>query len=667
MKYIQKIISMLLILVLLVANTFSIGVYGYEKTRVQDDFYEAINGEWISNNSLTRGQVCYGTFEQAAMNVNENLIEIVENIKANRNKFDKNSSEIKLLNLYENCLNIDERNNQGIKPVKKYVDKVKAAQNTEELKDIIYSMDYFCFPNIINLQIAADYKNSNKNVIYICRNFTGLGNSLYYNDESEKIKKIQEIYITYIRNLHKLIGENEKVSMNNADKYYETEKNLIKDVPTKADQIANEKNMDQMYNIFSKRKLDKKYNNIEFNKIFKNLNVKKTDKIVVEDPMQLEKVNLLMENENLDEVKNYIITGILISADDYLNNDIKKVKSDLVKALYGIEISDISRNDALKLINCKLSGIMSRLYIKNYFDEESKIDIQNMAFEIISNYKKRIKNNTWLSDRTKKKAIKKLNKINVKIGYPDKWKDYSDLSIQSYKDGGCLLENILNIEKWYQQDQLKKLTNPVDKSEWNMNTYEVNAYYNSQNNEIVFPAGILQKPFYDINGEKEKNLGGIGVIIGHELTHAFDNTGSKFDENGNRKDWWSKKDYKKFKEKARKIEEYYSNIKMNNGKNVNGVLTVGENISDLGGMACILDIADKDKDKLKLLFENYAVIWRGISTDGFERYLLENDLHSPKKVRVNAVVSQFKEFYEVYDVKEGDKMYIPEEKRVLLW
>lgn len=667
MKYIQKIISILLTLFIFLSNTFSIGAYASEKIRAQDDFYDSVNGEWIRNNSLVRGQVCYGTFEQAAMNVNENLIKIIENIKTDRDKYEKDSSEIKLLNLYENCLNIEERNKEGIEPLKKYIDRVKCAQNIEDLKDIIYEADYFCFPNMINLQIGSDYKNSNKNILYICRNFTGLGNSFYYNDTSEKTRRIQDIYISYIANLHKLIGEDEKTSMDSADAYYRTEKELADGVPSKAQQAADEKNLDAMYNAFTTRKLNRKYKDIGFNKIFKNLNIEKIDKVIVEDPVQLEKVNFLIKDKNIDEVKNYIITGMLICADDFLSSDMKKAKNDLIKELYGIECSDICKNDALKLVNFKLNGIMSRLYIENYFDEDSKTDIQNMASEIIENYKKRIKNNGWLSDRTKKKAIKKLNKINVKVGYPDKWKDYSDLSIESYKEGGCLLENILSIEKWNQSQQLKKLNCAVDKSEWNMNTYEVNAYYNAQNNEIVFPAGILQKPFYDINNEREKNLGGIGVIIGHELTHAFDNTGSKFDENGNRKDWWSKKDYKKFKERAQRIEDYYSKIKMDNGKNVNGSLTVGENISDLGGMACILDIADKDKNKLKLLFENYAVIWRGISTDGFESYLLENDSHSPKKVRVNVVVSQFEEFYKSYDVKEGDKMYVPKEERILLW
>jgi putative endopeptidase len=196
----------------------------------------------------------------------------------------------------------------------------------------------------------------------------------------------------------------------------------------------------------------------------------------------------------------------------------------------------------------------------------------------------------------------------------------------------------------------------------------VNAYYNALNNEIVFPAGILQAPFYDKNAKKEKNLGGIGVVIGHELTHAFDNTGAQFDETGKLKNWWNQNDYKEFTNRSKKVVDYYSNINMGNEKNVNGILTVGENISDLGGMACVLDIAKKMEDpNLKDLFENYATVWREISTNELKEYLLNNDPHAPKKVRVNAVLSQFEDFYKTYNIKEGDKMYVRPEDRVGIW
>lgn len=254
------------------------------------------------------------------------------------------------------------------------------------------------------------------------------------------------------------------------------------------------------------------------------------------------------------------------------------------------------------------------------------------------------------------------------MGYPEKWNDYSDVVINSYGEGGSLVDNLISIYTSQSKKQFSKLNHEVDKNEWNMGPCTVNAYYNALNNEIVFPAGILQAPFYDKNAKKEKNLGGIGVVIGHELTHAFDNTGAQFDETGKLKNWWNQNDYKEFTNRSKKVVDYYSNIKMGNEKNVNGILTVGENISDLGGMACVLDIAKKMEDpNLKDLFENYATVWREISTNELKEYLLNNDPHAPKKVRVNAVLSQFEDFYKTYNIKEGDKMYVRPEDRVGIW
>lgn len=303
-----------------------------------------------------------------------------------------------------------------------------------------------------------------------------------------------------------------------------------------------------------------------------------------------------------------------------------------------------------------------------YFDKESKDDVENMSKEIIKNFENRLQNNEWMSRRTKEKALDKLENINVKIGYPTTWNDYGEIQIKSYEDGGSLIENIINIYLAQSKKQFSKLNQPVDKNEWNMGACAVNAYYNALNNEIVFPAGILQKPFYDKNASKEKNLGGIGAVIGHELTHAFDNAGAQFDEKGKLKNWWNDNDYKEFVNRSKKVMRYYSKIEANDGKYVDGFLTAGENISDLGGIACVLDLAKKiDNPNLKDLFENYATIWREVSTRELKEYLLSNDPHSPKKVRVNVVLSQFEDFYKTYDIREGDQMYVKPEERIGIW
>ncbi|NRW47751.1 putative metalloendopeptidase [Clostridium beijerinckii] len=388
----------------------------------------------------------------------------------------------------------------------------------------------------------------------------------------------------------------------------------------------------------------------------------------MENPEELKLVNSLISKDNLENIKTYFKTNVLMNTDNYLTSKHREACNELRKVLYGVECSDLDEGSGVKFVSGQLNEIISKLYVNKHFDDESKNDVEKMSKEIIENFEDRLQSNTWMSKSTKEKALRKLENVNVKVGYPEKWNDYSDVVINSYGEGGSLVDNLISIYTSQSKKQFSKLNHEVDKNEWNMGPCTVNAYYNALNNEIVFPAGILQAPFYDKNAKKEKNLGGIGVVIGHELTHAFDNTGAQFDETGKLKNWWNQNDYKEFTNRSKKVVDYYSNIKMGNEKNVNGILTVGENISDLGGMACVLDIAKKMEDpNLKDLFENYATVWREISTNELKEYLLNNDPHAPKKVRVNAVLSQFEDFYKTYNIKEGDKMYVRPEDRVGIW
>ena len=396
--------------------------------------------------------------------------------------------------------------------------------------------------------------------------------------------------------------------------------------------------------------------------------MKKTDKVIVENSKLLNMINSLMIEENTDKIKRFLKTNVLLSTDDLLTNEHREAANKLRKIFYGVDAVEFNEGSGIKFINEQLNELVSKIYVDKYFDRHSKIDVENISTEIIENFQNRLKNISWMSKVTKGKALNKLKNMNVKVGYPDRWNDYSDIKINAYDEGGSLVENVINIYKLQSKKEFSKLNKPVDKSEWSMGACSVNAYYNALNNEIVFPAGILQRPFYDKDSSKEKNLGGIGVIIGHELTHAFDNTGAQFDETGKLKNWWSASDYKEFTSRSQKVIDYYSNLKTNEGTNVDGFLTVGENISDLGGIACVLDIALKiDNANLKDLFENYATIWREVSTKELREYLLNNDPHAPKKIRVNAVLSQFEEFYKTYNIKEGDKMYVDPEDRIGIW
>ena len=636
--------------------------------RVQDDFYNAVNKEWLSNTKLENGYVSYGTFEEVCGKVNQDIYNIILEIQKNKDTYDKNSDELKVLNLYNNYLDIEKRNKLGIKPIEKYINKINDINNTKDLKEILSENEFSYFQSLINLGVGPDYKDSSTNVLYISRSNLGLGNSFYYKDTSEKSKKIRGIYINYLAKLHTLHGEDENRARKNAETFYNIENNIAQKIPSYEEEAKDENRIHKSYNTYTIEGLEELIPNLDFSGLLSKLDISNANKIVVENPEELKLVNSLITEDNIENMKAFLKTSVLLNTDNFLTSEYREAGNEMKKIFYGVDNIDLNEGSGVKFASCQLNEIISKLYVNKYFDKNSKDDVENMVKEIIKNFENRLQKIAWMSKSTKNEALNKLENVNVKIGYPEKWNDYSDIEINSYDEGGSLVENIINVYVSQSKKQFSKLNGPVDKNEWNMGACTVNAYYNALNNEIVFPAGILQAPFYDKDASKEKNLGGIGVIIGHELTHAFDNTGAQFDETGKLKNWWSANDYKEFTSRSKKVVDYYSNIEISDGNFINGFLTVGENISDLGGIACVLDLAKKiENPNLKDLFENYAIIWREVSTKELKEYLLNNDPHAPKKVRVNVVLSQFEEFYKTYGIKENDKMYVRPKDRVAIW
>lgn len=651
-----------------IKNKNSFKVYETSDIRLEDDFYEAINGEWIRKTKSEMGNISYGTFDELSNNVSNSIDRTLINIKKNRDSYKENDNEVKVLNLYENYMNINERNRLGIKPIEKYIKEINNIKSLDDLKEALKNEELSYFQSLINFEVGPDYKNSNDNILYISRSTLGLGNSDYYKTKNNKYKEIKNEYIKYLTKLHILSGETKKIAKVNVERFYELEQKMARKIPSKEEESADPNRLEKSYNIYTISELEKEFPNIEFKNLFLSFKLSKAKKIVVEDPEELKLVNSFICEENLENMKSFLLTNVLMNTDSLLTSNFRTASNDLKKSLYGIESGEFNDKSGVKFITYQLDELVSKLYVDNFFDEYSKYEVEHMAEEIIDNFEKRISNISWMSNATKLEAINKLQNVNIKIGYPNYWNDYSSLKINRIDEGASLVENIINIYLYKSSIQFNKLNKPVDKNEWSMGACIVNAYYNPTNNEIVFPAGILQSPFYDKNATKEKNLGGIGAVIGHELTHAFDNTGAQFDEEGKLNKWWTDDDYIKFTNRSKNIARYYSNIEVEEGKFVNGNLTVGENISDLGGVACILDIAKKiENPNLKELFENYAIVWRDICTNEMRDFLLNNDTHSPKKIRVNEVLAQFEEFYKTYNIKESDKMYVRPEERIGIW
>ncbi|MGL4799623.1 MAG: M13-type metalloendopeptidase, partial [Cellulosilyticaceae bacterium] len=352
----------------------------------------------------------------------------------------------------------------------------------------------------------------------------------------------------------------------------------------------------------------------------------------------------------------------------YLSQEFVEAGDTYVATVMGIKGERPIEQKAFQAVNMAFTEEIGRLYVEKCFSEEAKADVKAMVDEIIATYKKRIEKLDWMSAETKENALMKLDKMKVKIGYPDKWESFDGLKLKAYKDGGSLVDNMLSIQRFFREQELEEVNKPVDKGQFLMPPQMVNACYSPLSNDITFPVAILQPPFYDIDAKKETNMGAIGVVIAHEITHAFDNTGARFDGDGNLANWWGEEDYKRFEEKAKKVRDYYGKVEALPGQYINGDLTVGENIADIGAMACMLDMMEDLPDAdYKAFFESWATVWRSVAPEAFRVQLLQRDSHAPNKERVNEVVKQFEAFYETYNITEKDGMYLETEERLSIW
>jgi len=634
--------------------------------RLQDDYYSAVNRQWLNTAKIDAGQMSNSTFMETNKVLTEQKKQIIKDLLANEKSYSENSDEKKIINLYKNTLNMEARNKQGIEPIKKMINEIN---NIKSIKDIANLNNDSNIGNpLIQFGCEVDLKDATKHALYIAPTSLSLGNSDEYVKPTENSKRLKGLAETYYTNLLTLSGYSQEQAKTKVDNLFKFENMIAPSITGKEESSKNDNIIDQQYNVYTLKQLDSLAPNLNIETIMKNNEVDNAKQIILTEPKWLEALNKIYTEQNLPLIKNYIEIINIASASSYLGEDFEKAETEFKNAFLGSQ-GDIPQDEkAINMVNSALGDPFGKIYIQKYFSDKVKNNVKDMTDEIISTYKNRINNLDWMSDATKKSAIEKLDKLNIQIAYPDKWKDYSKLEIRSYEDGGSLWENIENLSEFAREKSISELNEPVDKTEFGCSPQTINAFYNPTSNTITVPAGILQGAFYDVNASKEKNLGAIGAIIGHEISHAFDNTGAKFDADGNLNNWWTQEDYNKFEEKTKKVRSFYSKVKLDDGKNVNGDLTVGENIADIGGMACAFDILNKmSNPDYKAFFESNAVLWREVNTKEYGDYRLQYDSHSPNKVRNNIVLAQFEKFYESYGIKSEDKMYIKPEDRVQIW
>lgn len=627
--------------------------------RLEDDFYQVINDLTLSAHPLKENQGMWTQFTGLQETVTKNLSGIIDELAAEKEQYAKGTMEQKIIDFYLLVKDMDTRNREGIAPLKTYLDQIDQAQTVAELVDILARLQKAGISGVLSFAIAQDDKNSSKYVL------KDKGPSYLlpkdYFAQTETNLAVQKALQDLIQKMFLLAGDSETEAAEAAAQVYKLQKEFSENGPA----IADRYDVEGSYHPYTKEELLNLYSNCDIEGFLKTIGITNFDRCIVSEVENAKVVNSYLTKEHLDEIKNFTKFVLFVNCSNYLTSDHLQALIDFNTAVTGAVENKDTDTMAKELTQALFSWEFGKLYTEKYFSEESKHEVEKMTKQIIETFRSRLQNIDWLSDTTKQKALQKLDKMKIKIGYPDKWPSYLDqISIDSSKS---LVDNLLCIQEALNADVQKLLDTGVNKEQWGITPQTVNAMYNPMANDITFPAAILQEPFYDRDAEYAQNLGGIGTVIGHEITHAFDTFGSGYDENGNFNNWWTPEDLAQFQARAQKVKDYYNSIEVDNGVYQNGDTTVGENIADIGGMACVLDILGDDKEAQRKAFESNANIWASNVTNEYRTYLLMMDTHSLNKVRVNAVLPLFDEFYDVYGITKKDAMYVAKKDRVKVW
>lgn len=631
------------------------------------DFYNYACGGWQKLNPLKPEYSRYGSFDMLGENNKKQLQSLVEDLGSG--KYTYGSVEQKIADFYSVGMDSIRLNKEGAKGIKADLKRIEKAKKTD-LTGIIGWMHSFSSP-FFGVGVMGDMKNSDINILYWGQGGLGLGDRDYYMNNDEQTVKIREAYKQFIVKLLMLAGYKQADAERMRDNVMDIEMELAKVAMTRTEQ----RDIAAQYNIRSLADVKAACPSIDWNTYLKAQYLPIVDNMCVMQLKSLDKVNELLANKSLREIKDYLIFHYVNSASDYLSDDFRRVNFEMGSVISGAEQDRPRWKRTLSEIDGTLGEGLGQIYVKKYFPEESKRRMLELVGNLKTSLGEHIQNLTWMSDATKAKAIEKLSAFTVKIGYPDKWKDYTSLSIDPKNS---YWENVKAAAVFHTKDSNEKCGKEVDKAEWGMTPQTVNAYYNPSTNEICFPAGILQAPFFSPDALDCDNYGAIGVVIGHEMTHGFDDNGRQFDKDGNMEDWWTEDDSKMFDKLANKLASQFDKIVVIDTIHANGKLTLGENIADQGGLriaySAYLKTKEAKENKIvdgftpaQRFFLSYANVWADNIRPAEIRRRTTTDEHSLGRWRVNATLKNIDTFYEAFGIKEGDPMYIAPADRVVIW
>ncbi|WP_143320731.1 M13 family metallopeptidase [Clostridium sp. HBUAS56010] len=633
------------------------------EVKLQDDYYDYVNGKLLREKEIPKDSNNWSYFYELDKEAYEVLNKTLKEAVDNRDQEQPGTLKQKIADLYLTALDMEGREKAGFGKLQPYINQIRGAKDLEEYLEaagVIYSD--LGVGSILLPQWSEDMKDSSRYALYMNGADLGPGKeTLEDSSQAELMKK----YEAYIGKIMEYSGMTREEGEKAAKDIFALQKDLAKS----ALPLSKRNDPGFIYNPYTEKELDQLLPGNTMDQFLKSAGLSGAGTYVVSQEEQLKAIGTYLTEESLELLKNYSVFCLIHDFGSYLTPEIRDSYVDWHNLQNGIKEKKTNEKLAGEMTQDILGFEFGKLYVEQQFSETDKNAMKDMVQQIIRGYKIQIDNLDWMGEETKTAALKKLDNMTLKIGYPDQWPDdYKKASVLSAKEDGNLIDNILSLVKAKNEVQKEKVKKPVDKGEWAMTPQTVNAYYNPTGNEIVFPAAILQPPFYDRDADFSSNLGGIGMIIAHEISHAFDSSGSLFDENGNYHVWWTKEDRARFEKLADEVAAYYDRQEGVEGRMVNGKQTLDENIADLGSMACITAITGDDENALRLLFRQYATIWASKYTREAMIKRLNTDVHSPAKVRVNAVLGATDAFYQAYpEIKEQDKMFVPPEQRVKIW
>ena len=642
----------------------------------KEDFYRFANGTWLENTEIPGDEGRWGGFPELREKNDKIMLDIMQSSAENPD-FTDGSDERKALDFFAVGMDSLLAERAGVGVLSDWMAKINGIENTEDLQSIVAEMHRSGYGPYHGVAVFPNLMDSKVNSLYMAAGGLGLPNRDYYTKTDDKSVEIREKYVQHIQrmlDLANVSGDTE--AMAKSIMALENRLALASLTPIES------RNIPALYNPYPVAGLQELMPQMNWETYFTSVGIdlSKVDTVIVTEPKFVKEVGVVMDEIPIEDHKAYLTWNVVNRASNFLNNEVVQANFDFYgKVIQGTEEMRPREERVLNTTNGIMGEAIGKVYVAETFPPEAKQKAEEMVGYLMKAFEKRINGLEWMSDSSKQQALKKLNNLTVKIGYPNSWKDYSALQVESSGEQYSFFNNMENAWRWQFADNIKDIGEPVDKEEWGMNPQTVNAYFNPLNNEIVFPAAILQPPFYNYTADEAVNYGGMGAVIGHEISHGFDDQGSRFDWEGNMVNWWTEEDREQFDERGAKLIAQFDSYEALDSVFVQGKLTLGENIGDLGGLNASYDalqmyFADNGRPELidgftpeQRFFISWATIWRTKYRDETLRTQVLTDPHSPGMFRAVGPLTNMETFYQAFGIEEGDELWLPEEERVKIW